>query len=157
MDARTGWALLANVNNVREFRQMANIVELSLRPMPDISRWSLAANVIAFLLWLTTLGLGVGAVVLAKRRRRQSRMRSHNYLIGLSFRRRLPILLAGVMLIGASVALHNSMSTKPWLIVHLHALESIKLSMLCCGFVVLATGLCYGKNAQSIKQEAENS
>jgi len=35
LDAGTGWAVLANVNNVREFRQIANFIDRSLQPMPN--------------------------------------------------------------------------------------------------------------------------
>jgi CubicO group peptidase (beta-lactamase class C family) len=144
LDAGTGWAVLANVNNVREFRQMANFIDRSLGPMPQLSLWRAPTNAAAIVLWLAFLVL-VGVVVARMRRGRQRSWNFDcNHPTRSPLRRPIMILIGAAILVGVFLALSSFMAGSPWLVIHVPALQWLRLGSLFCGATLLVTGfLCY--------------
>lgn len=139
LDAGTGWAVLANVNNVREFRQVANLIDRSLRPMPEISLWRAPANAAAILLWLASLAL-LGVVVTRLRRgKRGSRHFNRNHATRSMLRRPIIILIGSALLVGVFLALSSFMAGAPWLVIHLPALQWLRLGTLFCAAILSVT------------------
>ena len=140
LDTGTGWAVLANVNNVREFRQIANFVDRSLRPMREISLWRAPTNAAAVFLWLAFLVLAGVAVARSRRGKPRSQDPTRPRL-----RRPIMLLIGSALLVGVFLALSNFMAGAPWLVIHLPALRWIKLGTLFCGTILLVTVFFYRK------------
>src|SRR5207247_3016925 len=132
---------LANVNNVREFRQIANFIDRSLRPMREISLWRAPTNAAAVLLWLAFLMLA--GVVVARARRGKQRSQDPTRPL---LRRTILVLIGSALLAGVFFALSSFMAAAPWLALHLPALQWIKLGTLFCGTILLVTVFPYRKS-----------
>jgi hypothetical protein len=143
LDAGTGWAVLANVNNVREFRQIANFIDRSLRPMPELSLWRAPTNAAAIFLWLAFLVLLGVVVVQVKRGRRRSRGFNSNHPTRPPLKRPIMIWIGSAFLIGVFLALSSFMAVAPWLVIHLPALQWINLGALFCGAIPSVTVFPY--------------
>ena len=146
LDAGTGWAVLVNVNNVREFQQVANFVDRSLRPMREISVWRAPTNAAAVFLWLAFLVLAGVVVARARRGRRRSLGFSCNHPTRPLLRRTIFVLIGSALLAGVFFALSSFMAAAPWLVIHLPALQWIKLGTLFCGTILLVTVFPYRKS-----------
>src|SRR5207247_1834286 len=112
----TGWAVLANVNNVRDFRQIANFIDRSLRPMREISLWRAPTNATAVLLWLAFLVLAGVVVARAKSGRRRSRGFNCNHPTRPLLSRAILIWIGSAFLAGVFFALSSFMAAAPWLV-----------------------------------------
>jgi len=141
LDAGTGWAVLANVNNVREFRQIANFIDRSLQPMPETTLWRAPTTASAIFLWLAFLVLAGVAVARARRGKQRSQDPTRPRL-----RRPIMLLIGSALLVGVFLALSNFMAGAPWLVIHLPALRWIKLVTLFCGTILLVTVFSYRKS-----------
>ena len=146
LDAGTGWAVLANVNNVREFRQIADFIDRSLQPMPEISLWRVPTIAAAVFLWLAFLVLAGVAVARVRRGKRQSQDFNSNHPTRPRLRRPIMLLIGSALLVGVILALSSFMAAAPWLVIHLPALQWIKLGTLFCGTILLVTVFPYRKS-----------
>jgi len=146
LDAGTGWAVLANVNNVREFRQIANFIDRSLGPMREISLWRAPTTAAAVFLWLAFLVLAGVAVARVRRGKRQSQDFNSNHPTRPRLRRPILVLIGSALLAGVFFALSSFMAAAPWLVIHLPALQWIKLGTLFCGTILLVTAFPYRKS-----------
>src|SRR5436309_14662284 len=118
----------------------------SLRPMPEISLWRAPTNAAAVFLWLAFLVLAGVVVARAKKSRPRSRGFNCNLPNRPLLRRAILIWIGSAFLAGVFFALSSFMAASPWLVIHLPALQWIKLGTLFCGTILLVTVFPYRKS-----------
>ena len=133
LDAKAGWAVLANVNDVREFRALADLLEKSLQPLENGSVWRSLTLALTILVWSVCFTT-VGYRFLHYRKTRPSSIPPSDRS---SRRRRIAMGWIGASLfVALAVALWQFERTQPWIGVHLPALAWLRSGLL------LATIIC---------------